>query len=263
MPPLNTPQRLLLAAVGVAIIAFQLYRFSQDGVEGIGWVLAFLVSAVLLLPATGMLSKSKAPAVATTPTPIAEGPVGANADRLSRAKAKVEALVSRALERARVLHRQLPILLDLPPMQAPELREINALMSNSWLQYCIAFTGCLSLLTEIKKNSRFMKQPDYSVTWQLLVNEIVKAEAQTAAKHGLQANYDMQKSMQWATRDMCEAELAMKKFMDRLAAGIPDPDSPMIDYLMDKMGAPELTRQALTVGLQRFTKETLQQFSAA
>lgn len=256
MPKLNTPQRLLLATVGIAIIGFQLYRFMENGIDGIGWVFSFLVAALLLLPILGLMSKPKTMQIAETTS-------SASNDRVDRAKARVDNLVSRALERAKVLHRQLPILLDFPPMQAPELRQINALMSDSWLQYCIAFTGCLSLMTEAKKSSIFMKQPEYSLVWQFLVNEIVKAEAQTAARHGLQANFDIQKSKHWATRDMNEAELAMKKFIDRLATGIPDPDAPLIDYLMDKMGIPDQIRQSLGIGVRKFTKETLQQFSVA
>jgi hypothetical protein len=256
MPPLNTLQRLFLAAVGIAIFLFQLYRFSEYGVEGSGWIFAFLIAALLLLPALGLMSSSRSSQL------FPQKPSTGNNDRVSTAQARVEGLVARAIERAKVLHRQLPILIDLPPMQAPELRGINALMTDSWLQYCIAYVGCLSLMTEWKKRARFIKQPEYSVVWQLLVNEMVKADAQTSVKHGLQSKYDMQKSMQWATRDMNEAEFAMKKFVDRLASNIPEPDAPMISFLMDKIGAPEQVRASLSIGIRNFTRETLQQFAA-
>lgn len=254
MPALNTPQRIFLAVIGAAIILFQLYRFADDGIEGTGWVFAFLVAALLLLPAVGLLSRPKAsPPLSARPT-IGE-------DRLNRAKQRIENLVSRAVEQSKVLHRRLPILFDLPPLQAPEFQRVNALMIDSWLQYCIAFTGCLSLMTEYKRNPRFMSQPDYRVVWQMLVNEIAKAEAQTAARHGLQDKYDIEKSVQWATRDMNEAELAMRKFIDHLAQNAPEPDAPLLSFLMDKMGAPEQSRPSLSQGIRKFIKETLQQFS--
>lgn len=107
MPSLNTPQRIFLATIGVAIILFQLYRFADDGIEGTGWVFAFLVAALLLLPAVGLLSKPKV---------LHSLPMKPNSseERLSRAKQRIENLVSRATERAAVLHRRLPILLTSP-----------------------------------------------------------------------------------------------------------------------------------------------------
>lgn len=253
MPTLNTPQRIFLAVIGAVVIFLQLYRFADDGIEGVGWVFSFLVAALLLLPAVGLIPWGRQPiSVLTTPTKSEE--------RLNRAKQKIESLVARSVDRAKVLHRRLPILIDLPPLQAAEFKNINALMTDSWLQYCIAFTGCLSLMTEYKKNPKFMSQPDYGVVWQMLVNEIAKAEMQTAVRHGLQDKYDMEKSLQWATRDMNEGELAMKKFIDRLATNAADPDMSLIEFLMNKMGALEQTRAALIHGVRPFVKETLQQF---
>jgi len=253
MPTLNTPQRIFLAAIGAVVILLQLYRFADDGVEGVGWVFSFLVAALLLLPAVGLIPWRRQPIpILTTPTKSVE--------RINRAKHRIEALVSRSVERAKVLHRRLPILIDLPPLQAAEFKNINSLMTDSWLQYCIAFTGCLSIMTEYKKNPRFMGQPDYRVVWQMLVNEIAKAEMQTAVRHGLQDKYNMESSLQWATRDMSEGELAMKKFIDRLTGNAADPDMPLIEFLMNKMGAPEQTHASLIHGVRPFVKETLQQF---
>ena len=253
IPVLNKPQRLLLAAVGIAIAFIQLYRFAEDGVEGIGWVAAFLVSALLVLPALGLLTKN------TTLSPTSSS----GEARLDRAKERSKNLVSRAVEQAHVLHRRLPILLDLPPIQSDELKGINSLMTDSWLQYCIAYSGSLSLMSEFKRNPRFMNSPDYAVVWQFLVNEMVKVDAQNAAKHGLQDKYDMQKSMELAKRDMNEGELAMKKFMDRLAQNIPRPDSPFIAFLLGKIGVPVQLREGMSIGVQKFTRETLQKFSSA
>ena len=61
---------------------------------------------------------------------------------------------------------------------------------------------------------------------------------------------------------MNEAEVAMKKFVDRLAAKIPDPDAPVVDFLMDKMSVPHPLRPNLGISLRQFTKDTLQEFSA-
>ncbi|MCW5886732.1 MAG: hypothetical protein KIT07_01240 [Anaerolineales bacterium] len=255
MPSLNTPQRIFLATIGVAIILFQLYRFADDGIEGTGWVFTFLVAALLLLPAVGLLSKPKA----LHPLPMKPN---SSEERLSRAKQRIENLVSRATERAAVLHRRLPILFDFPPLQAPEFQRINAFMIDSWLQYCIAFTGCLSLMAEYKRNPRFMTQPDYRVVWQMLVNEIAKAEAIMTARHGLHDKFDIERSVQWATRDMNEAELAMKKFIDNLAKSVPEPDAPLIGFLMEKLHAPEQSRQSLSQGIEKFARETLHQFAA-
>ncbi len=253
MPTLSTPQRIFLAVIGVIIIMLQLYRFADDGVEGVGWVFSFLVAALLLLPAVGLIPMRRQPvSVLATPTKSEE--------RINRAKRRIETLVLRAVERAKVLHRRLPILIDLPPLQAAEFKNINSLMTDSWRQYCIAFTGCLSIMAEYKKNPRFMSQPDYRVVWQMLVNEIAKAEMETAVRHGFQDKYNAERSLQWATRDMSEGELAMKKFIDRLAGNAADPDMPLIEFLMSKMGAPEQTHAALIHGVRPFVKETLQQF---
>lgn len=261
MPPLNTPQRVLLACTGVSILLFQLYRFSTDGIEGYGWILSFLVAALLLLPAFGLLSKVKTSrAIPLTPLPQT---ANSSSDRLARIKSRVELLALRATDRAKVLHRQLPILLDLPPLQSAEFRSINALMTESWLQYCIAYTGSLSLMAEWKRDPKFPKQHTYEMVRMLLINEMVKAEAATAARNGLQDNYNFERSMKFASSDFGESEVAMRKFVDRLATAIPDPDSPMIDFLMDKLGAPAQSRPSLSQGLQRFTTETLQQFAAS
>jgi len=257
LPNLNKAQRLLLAAAGASIIAFQLYRFSEDGVEGVGWVFAILVGALLLLPAFSSQKTESTPPIST----VAASPISSN-DRLEKAKQRAERLAARAVAEASVLHRRLPILMDLPPLQSAEFKNINALMTDSWLQYCIAYTGCLSLMTEWKNNKNFIKTPDYSVVWQLVVNEMVKADAKNAAKHGLQDKFNIDKSMEWAKRDMNEGELAMKKFVDRLAQNFPDPDAPLIEFLMAKIGAPAGIRPNLSIGIQKFTKEALQKFSA-
>lgn len=258
LPNLNKAQRILLAVAGASIIAFQLYRFAEDGVEGIGWVFAILVGALLLLPAFGSTKIE-----ANMPPSTESSGLTTSNDRLTKAKQRAENLTARAVAEASVLHRRLPILMDLPPLQSPEFKNINALMTDSWLQYCIAYAGCLSLMTEWKNNKSFIKSPDYSVVWQLIVNEMVKADARNAAKHGLHDKFNMEKSLEWAKRDLNEGEVAMKKFVDRLAQSIPEPDSPMVEFLMDKVGASAGMRPSLAIGVQKFTKETLQKFSIA
>lgn len=256
MPSLNTPQRFVLAGAGVAILIFQLYRFSTDGVEGYGWILSFVVAAILLLPIFGLL-----PARRAVKVPMA--PSNASLDRIARVKKRIDFLTQRAVERADVLHRQLPILMDLPPLQAAEFRNVNELMADSWRQFCIAYSGCLSLMAEWKREARFPKQHEYALARHAIIGEMVKAEASVAGKHGLQDKYNFERSMEFAERDMCEGETAMRKFADNLAANTPDPDVPLITFFMDKVGAPERSRPSLFQGLRRFNKESLERFSSA
>lgn len=251
MPHLNTPQRILLAAAGLAVLAFQSYKFSEYGMEGSGWVLALVVGVAMLLPALALIQKRPRASVASS-DPL-----------VSQQKNKVVKLYAQALTRARKLHRQLPTLVDLPPIQAPELKQMNNLMISSWMQYCLAYAGALALMAEWKRDQRFPQKAEYRVVWQMVVDQIVRAEEGTAKAHGLLDSYDVDRSRAWAARDMNEAELAMKKFADRLAAKLPDPDAPIVGFLMDKMKMPEQLREGLGQQLRRFTKETLQEFSAA
>lgn len=97
----------------------------------------------------------------------------------------------------------------------------------------------------------------------MIVDEMIKCEAITAKNHGLMDTYNPTTSRQWAQKDMSDAELAMKKFVNRLAQNIPDPDAPMIEYLFEKLKVPEQLRVNMTAELKRFTKETLQEFTSS
>ena len=249
MPNLNTPQRLLLAAAGVTILLFQLRQFSKYGIEGSGWVIAIVAGVGLMLPVLSLLQKESPRAIAASSSQVTS--------QMDSQKEKVVAIYTKAVTRARKLHRQLPILFDFPPLQAPELKQMNQLMISSWMQYCLAYTGSLALMAEWKRDEAFPRKAEYRVVWQMILEEMIKSEANTAKQHGMLQSYDPERSRQWATRDMNEAELAMRKFVDRLAAKLPDPDAPVVDYLMDKMNVPDQLRQTLGSELRTFTKETL------
>lgn len=246
--PLNKAQKLLLGIAGTLILFFQLYRFAKDGIEGIGWIFSISVGTALLLPAFSLITNNDN-----------EFP-NTKRDYTSNTENRIQELFSRSISEAIILHRRLPNLIGLPQFQLNEFSNINSLMTGSWLQYCIAYTGCLSLMAELKINKNFLNSQDYKTTWQLLLNEMVKVDAKNAEEHGLVDKFNPTKSKELAIKDLSQAEAAMKKFIDRLTHRIPGADSPMVDFLMDKVGAPDAIRPNLSLHIQKFTLETLKKF---
>ena len=116
-------------------------------------------------------------------------------------------------------------MIGIPPLCDLESNEINSAMMASWLPYCIAFTGALSLMAEWKKDARFPDRREYRETLHLLSVEMAKSHDIAVKKLGASDLINPNESDKRARRDINDAEIAMKKFIDRLAAKIPNPVS--------------------------------------
>lgn len=251
MGRLNTTQRLLLAAGGVLILIFQLYKFSEDGIEGSGWILAIVAGVVLMLPATKLFQSNS----------YSQKGNASSSQRLNSTSNNSRQLCGRAVQCGQRLHLQLPSMMGLPPLMEPNVDKANSAMMDYWLQYCIAFTGVLSLMAEWKKDAGFPDKTEYRETLRLLAVEMAKSSMAAMKKLAASDQISSVDSVEWACRDISEAEGAMKKFVSRLAANIPDPGSPLVDFLIGKIGVPEKCIERARHELRQFTKDTLIEFS--
>ncbi|MDE3795827.1 hypothetical protein CN155_10245 [Sinorhizobium meliloti] len=103
---LSKYQRYAALAAAVAIVVVQLYQFSEEGFEGYGWILSFLVAAVLAIVGIGPLHgtftaapKAPAPAMPKNP-PLAQAEIDENHKRL---RENAEVLAIEVEERAKVI----------------------------------------------------------------------------------------------------------------------------------------------------------------
>jgi len=254
MPPLNTTQRVALAIAGAAILLFQAIKIADDGIEGVGWVLAISVGAALLLPVL-QLAGRRSPHNGQTTLPSST-----NEDTAPRTPTSTARLVDRATRSAAKLHRQLPILIDFPAFQSAEFKQIASAMQSSWKLHCIAFCGSLSLMAEWKHNSKFVVGAPFREAIFALVLPMIEADKEALAAMGALAEFDENNSRENCLRDIRESNKAMMLFARRLFAGHPNADAEFLGHFADKLNVPPPIREGFYENMRRFTKATLGEY---
>ncbi len=255
MPQLTKWQKLFLAAVGSVILVIQVVKFSDYGLEGTGWVFSLFVAALFILPALSLFGRKSQGMIAipkvhgTTPT------------ELLALDGRTQKLFAMAIARARELQLAIPKMSGLEKFNVAGLEQINRLMMEHWLQYCIPYVICLAVMAEYKKDSKFIDSKAFAVLYGQAVKEMVREGEDLAKRNNLTDKFDPESAERWAIKDMGEAERALKLFMNRLANKIPDPDSPYLEYLAEKLKLPKPWQEPFRRNLQEFTRNTLASFA--
>lgn len=242
---LNKHQRILLAIVGVVILLIQLYKFNEDGVEGSGWILALLVASILILPSLSLI-KAK---------PATE----------QKSKEKFQTFFNQS-QRVQVAFRRIKhksdSLRDLMSehIQFPDIATVNETMKEEWARSCYLYVAALSAAAEFKKNPDFLSNENFLIYEAQVVRDVLNSSKQSAIKEGFGDKHDDNRVKAFIINDWNLTKTAMMGFIDNLSAGRQQADTPLMDFLFNKVGMPDMHKKSLETPLRDFTKQTLREF---
>ena len=258
MPNLNKPQRILLACVAVLILIFQFYKFIEDGIEGSGWVISLVAAGLLLLPIFGMFSAR--PALTQT----ALGSTTEFNSFITR-RSRTQTLFKKAKSKSEELQNLIGSWLALPdvPKLVPEFAQIDSLMKDQWLQYCLAYVVSLAAIAEFKRDPGFLDGDEFKILWAQTGKQMLTLAEESATRNGLTDKFNHESAKTWMFRDLNECHAAMNSFINSISTNAVDPDAQLIGYLAKKLGVPDARKQQFSEQARKFTKQTLSEFAAA
>jgi hypothetical protein len=252
MPLLNLKQRIALAVAGAVVLAVQWYQFLENGVEGVSWIVALVVGVALLLPVLGVGGKTQARPNATPPQADA-------ASSAAGVPTKTTDLLEAIRYRASFLWEQLPQWVGVPDI--PALKQINELMTEHWLTYCQSYMFALMAASEARKDRFFLGSEREKALTIGVGQMILDSTRDLARRQNFPELFHREKALKAAARDLSEARVAMRSFMEAIATRQADPDAPLIDYFASKVGVPPAVREGFDRHIRDFTKDTLRAFS--
>lgn len=257
MPQLNKAQKLFLAAIGLAIFFFQFYKFSEDGIEGIGWVLALVAAALFLLPALSLIPQR----VHSSPRPLTtQKPKTEDAAALLDPKGRTQSLYRAAAAKADELVESVTTWMSLPDLESTDLAALGSDMKQQWLQYCIPYSACLLFASQISKDMYFAKSATFNVVYGQSVKRMVQVSKGLAVRMGVSDKFNETDAQAWAQKDFGEAEAALLYFMDSVGGKVSEPDSKLMEYLACKLGVPASLKAKFSEKLRAFTRQTFTEF---
>jgi hypothetical protein len=249
MPPnLNNPQRILLALVGVAIFLVQLYKFDDYGVEGSGWVVAFLVGAILILPSLSLIK------IRTKKERDSQEQFKNFINQSSRTQIAFKRIRAKSEELKKLVVKES----ELP--DAPSLAAINYSMTEEWGRNCFMYVAALSAAAEVKQNPGFLDNQNFVVFEAQVIREALNSSKQSAISEGFGEQHDDNRVKAYLIKDWNLAKSAMMRFLDNLASNKQVPDEPLLVFFFEKIGAPDVLRKKLEMHMHEFTKNTLREF---
>lgn len=254
MPTLNKPQKLFLALVGVLILVFQFYKFSEDGIEGVGWVISMAVAALLIVPALSISWRREAGGT-TTP---ARNPSDLKAMLQPTSRAQV--LYREVLARAEELADSVPKWMGLPSINLPGLPSPETLRSH-WLQYSIPYCACLMFAGQIRRDMNFNKSGEFVVIYGQCVQRMIAVAKEIASTIGAGDKFNEVRAEEVAKKDIGEAEDALLRFIDDASAKKTNPDSHLLEYFSSKIGVPESAKPRFQEHLRIYTKQRMTEFA--
>lgn len=251
IPSLNNNQRLALAIAGTAIIGVQLVSIADDGVRGIGWVIAFVVGIILVLP---ILGRSKSPKP-LTPLAASDG-------------AKVVANPTKDLlevvrYRSSTLWERLPQWAGVPlePLPRTWITEATEAMTGSWITYCYTYVLSLVLIAETKKDRLFSGSDREKDLTLAVIQLVLDSYRDTAQQLKAPELYNRETALGEAAKEVAQARRLMRVFVDAIVKGDASPDAPLIDFLAEKLPVSPEKRPHFDERLREFTKDTLRALS--
>jgi len=248
-PNLNTHQRIVLGLVGVAIFLIQIYKFDEYGLDGSGWVIAFFVAAILILPS---LSLIKAKASKET---VNQEKFKGFIEQSSRVQIAFKRIQSKSEELKDLIAK----VADLPNL--PTLAAINNSMVEEWGRNCFIYIAALSAVAEFKKSPDFIRNQQFVVYEAQVVRHALNSSKLSAIDEGFGEQHDDNRVKTFLLRDWNLAKSSMMRFLDNLALSKQHPEEPLLEFLFEKTGVPENMRKELEVPLREFTKNTLRDFA--
>ncbi len=253
---LNKPQKLLLAAVGLLILFFQFYKFNDDGIEGTGWVISLVAAGLLLLPVFSLFPERST-------EQRRKNKETREFEKLLMERRRAQNLFEKTKVKAVELQDAVVSWLGLHDLQdVPGFEQTTSLMQDQWLQYCMAYVVSLAATAEFKRDPHYLESDGFTLLRAQTAQQMVAAGQESAKRHGLNEKFDPESAKSWAIRDLNEAKDGMLLFINAMASGFPNPDTVLLDYMIDKLGVPETVKTQFNNKLRSFTRQALIEFSA-
>jgi hypothetical protein len=253
MNSLSKLQGVALAVMGTVIISVQLFKFNVDGVEGSGWILAFLIGAALWLPLLGRRAHPQAvnqPRIKEVDKPVLPTPP------------KADQLHQFVRYRSAVLWEQLPQWVSLPGVDLfewgnPNPAEVPSIPPAEWIHAqwrssCYAYVYALVCVAEFKKDRHFLG----GSRQKKLGTDVAAHMVEDAVEASRPELVDPVRVRAVAFKELYVALDATGKFAQAIVAQRSDPDVVLFDFLASAIGVVEAGRTRFYERLRDFTKET-------
>lgn len=255
-PKLNLPQRILLAAAGVVILAIAIDQMVDYGLEGSGWVVPIVVAVVLMLPLMGI---RKEQSVAPKSSPMAS-----NAPASSRAgtseKPSTQMLTAQVQQLAATLASKLPEWVGTPAL--PELEHVNDFIIGSWRVSCQAYCFALVCAVEARKDRHFLNGDREKALALAVLQMMLDGTRELLSRQPVEGLFNRKAALESLTKDLAEASVALRAFITRVATSQPTPDKPLIDYLSRKISITAGRERLFEDRLRGFTQDALRSLAA-
>jgi len=251
---LNLIQKAALALFGATILVVQVATFLDDGVRGVGWVFALLVSALLLLPIMTELHRLKSwqrhPKGRSQPSPAMKEFMDFHA-----LQASVAPLSKEVETRAASLHAKLDELMGFKA----EVRMTAAYIDlyEHVHQYCLAYCYGLACLVEGQKDASFLGSQRQKMLMALVGKLMLTCIKGSMTKIGAGDAFNEDKQRPFVIADLTAVEKAVTYFVGGLVSGSPKPDTELIRFLVDHVSVPDEQLPKFAVDIQEYTKQTM------
>jgi len=252
---LNKIQKVFMAIMGLAIFVFQMYKFSEDGIEGYSWIFSMLASVCLILPSMGgtkesddgendnKLKKDKGSALSK--------------EELEKLEKLVSPLITRVMLESTLLLTHIYSILNVSPKENIERVAIMGLMMDQWRIYCIAYVYALSCICENYKDQGFIGSMKYKLFKLRTIDQMVKVSSESAEKNKIGIEFIPESAKKWAIKDIDDAETALNNMIINFEKKLPSPDVVMVEYLCEKMKIPSDIKVGFVKEIRGYTRSLL------
>lgn len=249
---LTKTQRIVLIVAAGIILLVQLAGIAENGLEeNRGWFWAILVSAALLVIAFAKSPESEKPGKGPLQNSTFDVKGVETFINMVGKHKQVSQYLDETEEVADRLHRHLQEWVPLIP------NSMNGLLINGWKQHCMAYSFALVCCAEYKSDPNFFERDIFKSFLANTANRMATLIEELSKEMKFSGTFDRQKVRLSAGKDLIEARNALKEFIEKIASREPKPDTPLIQFLVTKIGVSGGPLPVFARKLQEFTQETL------
>ena len=252
---LNRLQKIFMAIIGVFILAFQIYKFSEDGVDGYSWVFSILISAGLMLPLIGSFGENQQEK--NSKEVNNKNNVILSSREIEELEKEVNPLLTEINFESTLLFTHIYKILDVKPKGDIEKESLMMLMMDQWRVYCVAYIYALVCLRESSKDEKYVGSNKCKLFRVRTIEEMVKISKLSAEKNNIGIEFNIDSSKEWAKKDLDDSEIALNKMIRNFENKKSDPDIALVEYLSDKMKIPIDSKDAFIKDISVYTKNLL------
>ncbi|OPY84693.1 MAG: hypothetical protein A4E71_02558 [Smithella sp. PtaU1.Bin162] len=251
---LNFAQRLLLTAIAVVILLFQLYKFNENSIEGSGWILSFLVAGLLLLPILSGVNIKKSSANKTS-CKECNNPITLHIDR-----EKNQWAVKQIRNRAPGLDTLLRDWMEFKTVE----EALNKRFDDIFADTSHVFLFMITAIAEGSLDTSFF-QSDRFYVLKLQIAELM-IEENIKGLRGLMPDKEPNKDLvtKQVINRLNEATKVIDEYIDAILAKSKDPEAPLVEWMLkslnlDTLAETEKVKRRIRANLGAYVRSTMRE----